>query len=170
MFVSLVWNLIRFWCFSLSIDKYSESVSISTYFVTSRPGYLTFDLENQYDSALTQDSCMCQIWWCCAKAFVSYAWSSIRTDRHTDSQTNILAKMKILARNINMTNTGRFVQRFSPKPTAHKKVYEHQHQREICSNDQIQRTISWERNIVGCWNFERVCIIWSFKRPSHGTK
>ena len=49
--------------------------------------------------------------------------------------------------------------------TTHRpqKVYKHQHQREIRGNHKIGRAISREPNTVGCWNFERFYITWSFK-------
>ena len=47
---------------------------------------LTFDLENQQRSVLSHDASLCKIWWRCGNAFVTYVWSSIRTDRQTDGR------------------------------------------------------------------------------------
>ena len=49
---------------------------------------LTYDLENQYGSVLTQNAYVCHISWRCVDAFVSYAWSSIRTDTQTDKPSD----------------------------------------------------------------------------------
>ena len=43
---------------------------------------------------------------------------------------------------------------FVAKYTAHKKGYEHQHQRKTRGKHQIRRPRSRESNIVGGWNFQ----------------
>ena len=39
------------------------------------------ELKNQYGFVLSQDASVGEIWWRYIKAFVSYAWSSIRTHK-----------------------------------------------------------------------------------------
>ena len=59
-------------CRNLHFDKYVSPIS----------------LEINKDSVQTQHASVCQIWWRYVNTFVSYAWSSIRTDRRTDRWTD----------------------------------------------------------------------------------
>ena len=61
-----------------------------TYFLTSWPNYLTFDLENKWVSCPYQDTCLGQVWWRLVKRCDLYPANNIpdrQTDRHTDRQT-----------------------------------------------------------------------------------
>ena len=51
-----------------------------------------------------------------------------------------------------------------------QKIYEHWHQRRIRGKLHVERPISREPNIIGCWNFEWFYITWSFKRITHVSK
>ena len=60
-----------------------------------------FSVWKSKPSVLSKDA-VCEIWWIYVKAFLSYAWSAIRTHKHAyrhtcQPLTNILAKMQILA-------------------------------------------------------------------------
>ena len=69
-----------------------------TYFLTSWPDYLTFDLYNKWFSTHYQDTHLGQVWWWLVEWCSLYPASSGQTNRQTDKltnrQTNILAKIE----------------------------------------------------------------------------
>ena len=73
-----------------------------TYFLTSWPDYLTFDLYNKWVSTHHQDTHSGQVWWWLVEWCGLYPASILHLDRQTDRQTdkltnrqtNILAKIE----------------------------------------------------------------------------
>ena len=48
------------------------------------------------------------------------------------------------------------------------KVYQHQQGRKIRGKHQIRRPISWQPDVVGCWNLAWFYITWFFNRAAYG--
>ena len=69
-----------------------------TYFLTSWPNYLTFDLHNKWVSSHDQVTHLGQVWWWLVKRCDLYPANNIhpdrQPDRQTNRQTNILAKIE----------------------------------------------------------------------------
>ena len=69
-----------------------------TYFLTSLPNYLTFDLHNKWVSSDDQDTHLGQDWWWLVQRCDLYPANNVhpdkQTDRRTNRQTNILAKIE----------------------------------------------------------------------------
>ena len=92
-------------CHYYAQDKILRKMHIALGAVTSASFWQPDGIVNLLSekNALSQCTSMCYIWWRYVKAFVSYVWSSIRTHKqtytHTNPQTNIPAKMQILACN-----------------------------------------------------------------------
>ena len=94
--------------FELLIDAVAQILTewwqfqILTYFLTSWPNYLTFDLHNKWVSSDDQDTHLGQVWWWLVKRCDLYSSNKVNPDRQTDRQTdgqtnrqtNILAKIE----------------------------------------------------------------------------
>ena len=59
-----------------------------TYFLTSWPNYLTFDLHNKWASSDDQDTHLVQVWWWLVKRCDLYPANNLNPDRQTDRQTD----------------------------------------------------------------------------------
>ena len=77
-----------------------------TYFLTSWPNYLTFDLHNKWVSSDDQDTHLGQDWWWLVQRCDLYPANNVHPDKQTNKQTDrqtvrrtYLPKLKILASN-----------------------------------------------------------------------
>ena len=64
-----------------------------TYFFTPRPSSMTYLFVNVAYRNCWPIAYVDQVWWWYVKAFMSYAWQNGQTNRQTNGQTNILAKI-----------------------------------------------------------------------------
>ena len=89
------WRILRSWRIFLS--KVSPEIGYSNQMIKNIPYILSFWLMIMLKNgqiAFVEEFC-----WRYVKAFISYAWTSIWTDKHRNQPTNIVAKMQILVSN-----------------------------------------------------------------------
>ena len=82
--------------FELLIDvlaKKIDGVMAMTYFFTQWPSSMTYLFVNVTCWNCWPITYVDQVWWWYVKAFMSYAWQNGQTNRQTNGQTNILAKI-----------------------------------------------------------------------------